>query len=110
MQIILDRKHKRKSSDDQWVDVLGVQQSRTAKLNELPIDKQGTNPIDKFLLTRSPKELLGYTIWAFGRDQHTVVGKVVDVYPARILLIKVNGKNKPVEFESVFSMEKQSHG
>ena len=107
MEIIVDRKRKRKSSDDQWNDPLGVDQAREAKANTIEIDTKQDNPIDKFLARwGDTKLLIGKRVWAKKDKSFKIIdGKVVNVYPSRFLLVKIkNGTNVPVEFSRVLSM------
>jgi len=106
MEIIIDRKKKRAGLDNQWHDPLGVEQARANKAREIEVDTQGNNPIDKYLLANPLKSLVGKKVWGIKDDKsRTYCGWVVDVYPGRILLVKVNSENIPINFEHIISME-----
>lgn len=107
MQIIIDYKRKRKISDDQWKDPLGIDEAQKAHSQTIEISSKSENVIDKFLLIwQSPKMLLGKKVYALRDDKTVMSGRVVDVWPSRFVLIKDNkGDNRPVEFGSVISME-----
>jgi len=107
VHIIIDRKKKRfyHGMDDQWRDPLGIEAAQQAKAHTLEIDKASDNMVDKFIVAHSQKELIGRKVWAFKKEsERVIIGYVVDVYPARVLLVKENDKNVPVTFDSVFSI------
>ena len=106
MEIIIDRKWKRKGFDDQYKDVLGVEDAKRENARTLEIDKKTDNIIEKYILKYSVKYLLGKKVWCIKSDKsRTFCGWVVDVYPSKVLLVKVRGKNLPMTFDSVISME-----
>ena len=106
MLIIVDRKHKRANSDDQWKDPLGVEVAQKSHENEIEVHMKD-NPIDKFLLEwPDAKCLLGKTAYALRHDDTVIAGRIVDVYPGRLILIKTSkGENRPAEFEKVIALE-----
>jgi len=104
--VILDYKKKRKASDSQWNDPLGLDETRQAKINTIEIDKKTDNIIEKFLLENTPKMLMGKRIWAYSKKKNKYyTGYIRDVYPLKVLLVRVNGENVPVYFADVIAME-----
>ena len=107
MIIITDYKRKRKHSSNQWDDPLGIEDAKKSNANKLVIDKASENIIDKFLMENSISDLMGKKMWAVKSDKsQTFVGWVVNVYPSRHLLCKINGENMPVRFEDVIALDK----
>ena len=106
--IIIDRKKKRYAFglDEQFNDPLGVEEARKGKSNTIEIEKGSINPIDKYLMEHTPKELIGKKVWCMKKKSNkTYSGWVVDVYPARVLLVRSNDLNLPTTFESVIAMQ-----
>lgn len=107
--IIIDRKHKRKNFDYDWTDAMGTEDAKREKAKSLYVDKDSDNPIDKFLMKhdyRDHKALLGKKVWCVKSDKSRFFeGYIMDVYPSRILLVKCNGNNLPMQFDSVISIE-----
>lgn len=108
MEIIIGRKNKRWTNDFAEKDVLGLDQAQKNKLNELPISDTEENPIDKWLCQNPPKSLIGKKAYALRDNDESISGWIVDVYPARMLLVKCfkDKENRPVEFERIISISK----
>lgn len=103
--IIIDHKSKRKNSDTDWTDALGLEEAKRNKANTIEISKDTTDTVERFLLEHSPNDLIGKKVWViFANGARMWEGWVVDVYASKHLLCKVNGENRPVDFKHVISI------
>jgi len=107
--IIIDRNRKKQHSDYDWTDAMGTEEAKKEKARSLYVDKDSDNIIDKYLTKHDyadHKALLGKRVWCVKSDNSRFFdGRVVDVYPDRILLVKCQGKNLPMTFDSVIAMK-----
>jgi len=95
------------NTDAQYNDVMGLTQNKLTKSKILNIDKDSDNIVDKFLINNPISSLMGSKVWAMKDDNSRMFGGcVVNVYPERILLVKVNGVNMPCAFDSIISIER----
>ena len=85
-------------------DPLGIEEARFNKSRTLEIDTKSDLVIDKFLMNNNPTDLMGKKVWAINSKKQTFCGWIVDCYPMRYLLCKINGENKPFAFKDVIAM------
>ena len=103
--IIVDRKKKKASFDNQFTDPLGVDEAKREKARTIDIPNDSTNPIHKFLrLWDSPKLLLGRCVHCLIDKKEVLSGYIVDVIPPFYLHLKDKGV---VKFSDVVSMENE---
>ena len=101
--IIIDRKKKRFvfGHDEQFNDVMGVEQAKKAKSHHLEISTKSQNPIEKFLCNNSIAELLGKKAWFIKSDKSRFyTGYITDVLPSHHVLVRSEGKVLGMTFES----------
>lgn len=104
MIIITDRNKKKANFDKDWTDAMGVEETKREKARTLEVDPNAGNPVDTFICENSAKDLMGRKVWCLNDRDQMFEGWVRDVYPSRMLLIKINGKNHPYEFERIVSI------
>ena len=100
--IIVDRKHKRASSDSQWKDPLGVDEARREKARTIDIPSDSDNVIHKFIRTwGSHKLLLGRKVHCITDKKEMLSGFIVDVIAPYYLSLRNKGV---VKFSDVVSI------
>ena len=109
MIFIIDRKRKQKCIEWNEPDPMGIGQAQRNRANELPVSEENDNPIDKWLLENpNPKTLIGKTAYVLKDNKESLVGRIVDIYPSRFLLVRCHdGQNRPIEFEKVISLSRK---
>lgn len=104
MIIIIDHKHKKANSDNQWVDPLGVEQAKRLKAHTLEVDPNSKNVVDRFICDNGAKALKGKKAYCMDDQDRMFEGWIMDCYVSRMLLIKIDGKNRPFEFSAIIAI------
>jgi len=104
--IIIDRRKKRLGFDSQWNDPLGIEETKKEKIRTIEIQNNSLNSIDKFFQDNTdPKSILGKRVWAKKQNKERfIAGYIVDIYPGRVLLVKIKNENVPIPFSDVISL------
>jgi len=89
--IIVDRKHKRANSDNDWVDPLGVDSARQEKARTISIPRGSVNPAYQVITSMGVKALLGRTAYCFNDRKEVVSGVIADVIPPYYLHLRNKG-------------------
>ncbi len=106
--VIVDRKKKRFTfgMDENFNDVMGVEKARREKAKQIPIDPESLNPVHRFLTSYKPKDLLNRKAWFVkGDGSKTFYGRIVNVLPPGVLLVKCQGTNLPMTFSSCIDLD-----
>lgn len=99
--IIIDRKHKRANSDNNWDDALGVDAAKREKARTIEVPKDSMNPIHRFLREHSIKELIGRDVYCIKKNTDVLSGKIQDIIPPGYVLVRNKGVAK---FDDVISI------
>lgn len=89
--IIIDRKHKRKNSDEQWNDPLGTEEAKYNKARTIEIPKETKNPVYTAITSMGIKSLLGRIAYCLNDKKEILSGRIVDVIPPGYLHLKNKG-------------------
>ena len=89
--IIVDRKHKKANSDNQWKDPLGIEEAKREKARTIEVPNDSDNPIYKFLRQWPLKCLLGKKVFCLTDRKMMISGHIKDVIPPDYLLLKNDG-------------------
>ena len=101
--IIVDRKRKQRSFDDQWSDPFGIEEAKREKARTIDVPNDSVNPIHKFIRKwGSHKLLLGKKVYCLTDQKTFLSGYIVDVIPPDYLLLRNKGIAK---FEDVITLE-----
>ena len=102
MLIIVDRKHKRANSDNQWKDPLGVEDAKHEKARTIEVPNDSKNPVHEFIRKwGSHKQLLGKKAFCLTDRKEMMWGYIIDVFPPFYLHLKNKGIAK---FDDVISI------
>ena len=101
MEIIIDRKHKRANSDNNWTDPLGVEDAKKEKARTFEIPRGSKNPAHQVMASMGASALIGRRAWCFNSRQEVVSGVISGVYPPHYIHIKDKGVFK---LDDVFSI------
>jgi hypothetical protein len=91
MEIIVDRKHKRANSDNQWSDPLGVEQAKREKARTIEIPKDSINPAYQMISLMGVKSLLGLKAFCLNDRKEMISGIIVDIIPPFYISLRNKG-------------------
>ena len=89
--IIIDRKNKRASLDNNWDDALGVDHAKREKARTINIPKDSKNPAHQVMTAMGVKALLGRKAFCFNSKQEMVSGIISDVIPPNYIHLRNKG-------------------
>lgn len=102
MQIIIDRKPKRRHSDTDWRDPFSLAEARKERERTIEIRTDSANCVHRFLCNNPLKLIIGKKVYALNKRKEMVSGRVSGVYPPNMVHIATKGI---FEFDDVVSME-----
>jgi len=103
--IIIDRKAKRASSDNNWADPLGVETARQEKARTIEVPRDSVNPMYVFLRDHKPSELVGRKVFCLTDKQDTLSGYIQDIIPPNFVVIRSKGVARIKDVVSIGSID-----
>ena len=89
--IIVDRKHKRANSDNNWDDPLSVEHAKREKARTIEIPKDSKLPIHEALRSIGVKGLLGRKVFCITEKMDVLSGNIQDIMPPDFIMIRNKG-------------------
>jgi hypothetical protein len=102
MQIVIDRKLKRRHSDTDWRDPFSLAEARKGRERTIEVRTDSANCVHRFLADNPLKLIIGKKVYALNKKKEMVFGRVSGVYAPNMLHIATKGI---FEFDDIISME-----